>query len=525
MEENKGKGKLIGIIVAVVAVLAVGIGAFAFAGQNKAAFKKLKGTPDEIVTAALSNTQQKVLKEQADMKHKLGMDQMDKIHENEATELNFNLGLQSISGIDDADIINAYIKDAGLSGTFQSTKDGKKANGNVKVTQSGIELVGASIFKDGDELGVSMPKVLDAPYAVKLSTFAEDYKKSALCKMMGGETVSDEELNEVTEILSAFGEYMKGAMTLSENKEFMTQMEALQAELIKNAEIKENGKQTLNLSNGKEKECTVYSGTLTGQELLDFVSKEMDAIMSLDFAKNYFDVIEKQTGTSMQDMMDELKNSEDLDENVTVDVDFLVDDSYFRGLTLKLNGDDLEEGSFTVAYTGEEYLMDGLTFDLNVKDSYDQLGMKIAFTQNLGEKSNVYTQHLDCNIEQDETSLGSVTYDYKYDTKAKENNLDVSFGFDFGTEAKADFTAKGTKTVNKDEVSTNLSQAKLSADVDYESFGLEFNCGYGVKAVKASDITVDKTGVKYILEMSESELASAIQNIQSNIQAFAYGLL
>lgn len=521
---KKGNGKLIGIIVAVVAVLAVGIGAFAYSSQNKAAFKKLSGTPEEIVAAAISNTNQKSLEEQADMSEKVGMNQLEKIKEKEANEMSFNIGLQGISGIDNAEIISAYIKDAGLSGTFQSTKAGDKVNGNLKVTQSGIELLGASMYKENDEIGISIPKILDAPYAVKLDTFVEDYKNSALCQMMGGETIDEEELGEVTEILSAFGEYMNGAMNLSKNKEFMTQAEAIQSELIKNAQVKENGKKAISLSDGSEKECTVYTGSLTGEQLMDFINKEMEAVMSLDFAKNYFDVVAKQSGMTVEDMLEEFKNTAVLEEGTTVDIDFLVDDTYFRGCDVTIKQMEEEIGTFTLYYNGADYLLDGIEFTFDLQDSGETVGMDLTFTQNLGAKADVYSQNLALSIKEDNVEIGNMTYAYEFNTKEKEDNLNVSMGLDFGAEAAVSFTGSGTKTVNKDEVSTNLSTSTLSGSADGENFDLAFNLSYGVKAIKASDVTIDKTGVKYILEMSEAELTSAVQTIQSNIQAFAYGL-
>ena len=522
---KKVSGKLIGGIIAAVAILAIGVGIFALNGQSKSAFKKLKGTPEEIVVAAISNTNEKCLEEQSSMSAQMGLDKVNVIQNKEASETKFNLGLEGISGIEEADIISAYIKDIGLSGTFQSTKSKDKVAGDLKLTQSGIELLGASIYKDGNEVGINIPKILDAPYAIKVDSFVEDFKKSDLGKLMNGTEISDEELNEITEIFSAFGEYMEGAMNLSTNKEFMTQTQALQTELIKNAKIKENGKQTVTLSDGSTAEWTVYTGSLTGQELMDFINKEINLVMSLDFAKNYFDVIAKQSGYTTEEMLEEMKQTLVADESVATEIDFLVDDAYFRGFTLGINENEERVCNINVSYTGAQYLTDEMTVGFNVVNDEEQVGIDLVFSENLGEKADVFSQAFNLYLNENDQTVGSITYTYDYDTKATEDNLSVYAGLDFGSEAVMNYTAIGTKVINNEEVSTNLQDSSITIESEGESITVDFNLAYGVKAIKSSDITIDKTGVKYLLEMSEEELTSAIQSIQSNIQAFAYGLL
>lgn len=58
-ENKKTNGKVVGGIIAGVAVLGVGVGILAFNMQDSSVFKKLKGTPEEIVNAAILNTNAK----------------------------------------------------------------------------------------------------------------------------------------------------------------------------------------------------------------------------------------------------------------------------------------------------------------------------------------------------------------------------------------------------------------------------------------------------------------------------------
>ena len=272
---KKPRGKLIGLIIAVALIVGVSVGIFAFVGQSKGVFNKLKGTPEEIVMKAMSNTNNKILLEQEAMQEQLGVKAIESIQNQEANALNFDLVLQNVEGIENQEIVNAYIKNLGLSGSLQTVKEGSKGTGNLSVTQSGIELIGASLYKVGNEVGISIPKLLESPYAIKLDSFVEDYKKSALFELMGGQEIDEEGFTEIEQTITAFSDYMVGAMNLSTNKEFMQQSGDLQAQLIKDAALTKKDKTTILLSDGKEKECSVYAGTLTDDQVIQFFKEEM----------------------------------------------------------------------------------------------------------------------------------------------------------------------------------------------------------------------------------------------------------
>lgn len=527
---KKPNGKVVGIIIAIVAILGIGVGIFAFSGQNKAAFKKLSGTPEEVVAAALSNTSHKILLEQEAMQKQLGGDNIKSIRNKEANELSFDLVLQSVDGIADQDIVNAYIKDLGLSATLQGVKDGSKGNGKLSVTQSGIELLGASLYKVDNEIGLSIPKILDTPYAIKLDSLIADYEDSELYQLMGGESIDEEALAEVQEMIDAFSEYMTGAMTLSTNEEFITQSEAVQAELIKEANLAVKGRTTLILSNGKEKECSVYAGTLTNSQVAQFMRDEMNVLMNLEFVKNYINVVGKQAGYTVEDMLEEMNNLEITSDNGTLEIEILVDGTYFVGANLRfMDGDTNQEiGALTFNYTGEKYLSDSIFFEFNANeldDVTESINIKFNLNQNFGEQADVLTQDLVGSLAENGMNLGNFTYSYAYDTKAKEDNLNVTFGMDIENELALDYTAEGTKTITSEEVSTNLTNALLSMEEGTEKFTLNFGLNYGIKAIKANDIAMDQTGAQYILEMTQEELINLVQTIQSNIQVFAFGLM
>lgn len=526
MEENKKiNGRLIVGSIAIVAILIIGIVVFAFSGESKATFKQLKGTPEEIIMTAFSNTNTKSIEEQDTMDGKVGRTQVSKILDEQASEMNFNLVLQGISGVENATILSAYIKDTGLTGKFQVAKDYEKLNGNLQVTQSGIEILGMTVYKDEDEIGVSVPKILDAPYAIKTSSWIEDYKNSALCGLIGEEAISQDEMNQMTELFGGFSEYMTGAMHLNENKEYRIQMEALQAELIKNAKVVENGKETITLTDGNETEWTIYSGTLTGEEVLDFFNKQMELLMSLDFARSYFDIIAKQSGYTVDEMLEEMKVDLEEVNGVTVDVNFLVDDTFFRGVRLGINEQEKRVADISIECLGESYLLDNIEINLEMTDDELVERMEMMFNQNLGEKADIYTQGFSISCFENDVEELSMDYSYEYDTKAKADNLKVKLGMIAEGVNVIDYTATGTKTVTRKEVSTNISNASITSNDGTENGTVDFSLGYGIKVIDPSEIKVEKTGVKYLFEMTEADLLKALQSIKENIQSFTYGLI
>lgn len=516
--------KLVGGVIVGAAIVAVaGIGVVALNGKNTTTMKKLKGTPEEIIMAAYSNTNAKALEEQDVIQEKSGAKNRASIEDKEASRMNFEFGIQGISGVEYASIINAYIKDISLSGTFDSTKTLDKMNGEIKVAQSGMELLGLSMYKNDKEIGTSIPGILDAPYAVKLDTLMEDYQNSALYKLTDGMQMDEEQMNELTELVEAYSQYLEGCSGLASNEVFLDEYNATTAEFVKNAEIKENGVENVILSDGKEVEWKVYSGTLTGEEFMEFIDKEIDLIMNLEFARNYFEVAAKQADTTVEEMLEEIKADLVVDTDVTVDVDLFVDENYFRGINVGINEENERTCNLKLEYKGNEYLMEAMTMSLDANDGIESVGMVLDFSQKLGEE-NLFNQCLNLTLSENGESLGTITYNYNYDTKAKENNLDVSLDMDFGYGTVIKYTGVGTKIVSEEEVSTNLSSASLYIEAEGETITLDFNLGYGIKEIKASDIVLEDTGAKYILEMSEEELMAALQTIQSNIQAISYGL-
>lgn len=318
---------------------------------------------------------------------------------------------------------------------------------------------------------------------------------------------------------------MIGAKGLSENEDFMTQFGEIQTSLIETADVVENGTEIVTLTDGSEAEWKVYSGTLTCQDIETFLNEELELFMNLDFVKNYFEVIAEQSGSSIDEMFEEAKIALREDTTTTVDIDFLVDDTYFRGMKIGINDAEERIGDIKILYTGAEYIVDDFLIGISaVDEELSMASLDFVFEQNLGEKTNTYNQMFSISLSEDGKELGSINYTYAYDTTALEVALNLVVE-DKEDIVSLDYTATGTKVVNNKEIKTDLSNISLEMNSGEENIGIQFGLEYGIKAIKNVDIAIDQVNVKYLFEMTKEELMDAMENIQANIQAFSYGLI
>lgn len=107
--------------------------------------------------------------------------------------------------------------------------------------------------------------------------------------------------------------------------------------------------------------------TVTGEQLMELVNEEFDLIMELDFAKNYFDIVAKQSG-------------------------YTVDENYFRGARFSIEEYEQEVADVTIQYTGVQYLLDGM--EISLADSGEELEMECTLSQNLGNKEDLFKHNL-----------------------------------------------------------------------------------------------------------------------------------
>lgn len=251
----KRNNKLIAIIIGIAAVCCIGIGIFASTALSGSK-AKLKGTPDEVITSAIDNCLRQFKVENKNIKKKNGLEDYAAISDSEASKFDFDITLNSISGIEQADIINAYIKDAGIKGSLAASQSMEKMAGNLAFKQGTLTINALTAYKDGDEVGINVPQVFEHPYSVKLSTFLEDYENSSLFEMMGAQKVSQEEKEQINAALSGFADYFKGIMNLEQNEEYQKALRQFYIQILKNANLQQADSKQLTIGE-KETECKV----------------------------------------------------------------------------------------------------------------------------------------------------------------------------------------------------------------------------------------------------------------------------
>lgn len=490
-------GKKIGITILLVALVTIGISAVAL--RNKG-YKELKGTPDEIIITALENTNQKIMEEQEALNEKLGINKQEAILASKAKELYFNLDLN------EADQTNNILGNLQL-GT-------NKLKGDLKLINNQKDLLEIQAYRDGDKAGLNIPQLFETPYAVKLSTFKEDYQKSALATLIG----NDDFLTESNEVITAATDYIKGIWALKDNKQFMQENMDLQRQLLKSFNIQESSQKTNTTNN-----WIAYTCELNNEQMLDFINQELDLLMQYDFVKNYFAVLAKAADMTLEDFMAQINNELTISENVKADVTFEVDDKYFRGLSIQLKEDDLVRMTIETYYLGNENLLENILICLESETEGINMRVEVGQTsQNALYEENV-TVTLNESFEEDQYLTG-MTYHYTYDTAQKDNNIALDFNFMIDDDLTIAYSTNGTMTIDQDKVDVTLPNGEVILKDSQNEEKVQVDLNYGMQKIKEKDIAIDVTGETYLFEMDEEALNHAVEVIQNNAMQVLFGL-
>lgn len=487
-------GKKISITILIVALVTIGISTVAL--RNKG-YAKLKGTPDEIIIAAMENTNQKIVEEQEQLSEKLGLDKMEAILNSKAKELYFNLGLNP--------------NNQNIAGQLQVSQN--KLKGDITFTQDQKELLNLEVYRNGDTAGLNIPQLFETPYAVKLSTFKEDYQNSTLATLIGG----DDALTESEEILTAATDYMKGIWTLKDNKQFIQDNLNLQRSLLKELNIKESGKKS-NVKN----DWVAYTCELDNKQITNFINQEIEFLMQYDFVKNYFEVLAKSADMTLEEFMSEIDQELEINDTVKADVTFEVDDQFFRGLTMTLKEENTELMTIETYYLGNETLSENIL--INLESEVEGINTRIEVSQTSQTalyKENV-TLTLNESFEEDNQYLTGMTYDYTYDTAQKEDNIELNFNLIVDDDFTITYATNGTVTLDNDEVDVSLTNGEVILKDSRTEEKIQLDLNYGMKKIKEKDIAIDVTGETYILDMNQEELDHAVEVIQNRLMQLLF---
>ena len=220
---NKKKLTII-LSVVVVLVLALSVGVIAkISTKSQVSTLALKGTPQEIVTAALYNTNAKLTAETEALNVLTGKELMAAIMAEEAVSMDMNGVFKGLSGVESASMFNAIMKDAGLNANLAYSLNGEKINFTVSAAQGRLEFLSLTGYKEGAEVGIDIPQLFTTPYAINLETLYEDLQTSPILEIAGidPEMLGAIDLGEVSEAFNVFREYLTVMSTLGENSQLL----------------------------------------------------------------------------------------------------------------------------------------------------------------------------------------------------------------------------------------------------------------------------------------------------------------
>ena len=514
--KNKSNKKLIILIAFIVGVLAVTVGALAIVGNGgktaQVKLRELTGTPQEIVHNAILNTKDKLVSEMALIDEKNGEKALLNILESDAADTHFNVTIKNISGMENDSIINAIIKDLAIQGKFSYTKDGKYWNAGLKALQGDLELIGATLYKSDQDLGIDIPKLLGNPYAIKLNSFIEDLKNSPLYAAAEGQSIDDSEIAEVEEAFTALGDYFTGLLNIKDNKEYYEKYNKLIEETIKGLDIEKLDE--------KVDGYDVYEVTVTGEQLSKFGKEQMAILMELDFMQGFFDLMAKESGVTKEEFLEQM-SAVDTYEGLELKFELHLDEHFIRSGICTIIDTEYEEEGFKVNFNfgTKDYLSSEIKIEFKPVSNMDFQG-EIIVSNNLEENSDAIKSGFKISINA-EGETGYLDFNTSYDTKAKSDNYTLNLKGEMPYAGSIDITGTGDKVVSGKEVSTTFEDITCNIESYYgDVIETKFGVAYGAKAIKANDVKfTSKEEVKYVLEMSMAELMAVAQTIQNNLQS------
>lgn len=509
--------KKLGISILIIALVVLGISAVAL---RKDRFKNLSGTPAEKVMVALENTAKKLAQENEEKNKQFNEETINAILNNKTKEFYFNSELNDIK----SDIA------ANLQVGEQQFKGDLNLKGELILDPeydmtSNVD-VDLEFYGDADTIGINVPQLFETPYMINLKTLEEDIKNSPLINALDLDELTIGNMDVENTILendfeNAFNNYLENAQNIGNNPEFLKDTLAVQKEILKSLDLQESTL-SMDLSDDSQAQWTEFSCTLDNKQIAEIIKKELDYLMKYDFAKEYFEAVAKTADMTVEEFMAELDNSFEFDEDTKLGIKFVVDDYFFRGITVKLFQEGTDDYLLVgMQYKGNETLTDDTytCFELNASDLMAYLKL------NKAHQDTNYTSNLSIDVKDDDVQF-NITYNNSCDPSKTDDNLKVDFNLLYDTSfepVKVVYSAEGTRTVNDDKYEIDLTNGNLIVQdsLNKEIYPVPFT--YGVKTISESDIQIDADNAKNILTMDEDELNEAIEAIQNNLSSMLLG--
>lgn len=519
---NKSKNKVIGIVLAVVVVCIAGVVAANTLIPNM--------MPSVFVAQAFKTTKETLTKESKTVDELLGTTLSMQILESEAIQTSFGLNFGEVQGLGTEDV-NKILKGMGISGEIKRDTKDKNIQGNLAINQANLEIIGTQFYKNGAEVGFSIPQLFNHYIGVNLDTFVEDYNQSFLYTLTG-EPIDEEQYN-------TFKEYLDSYQSEIYNKALVENISKRTKTFYETADVKYIGK--TNITGGdQDNKYKEYQLSLKSEDVKSYIKdlyticmedpSFVEYIKTLDAMQNSFDE------ESLSDTIEQNKEAfneainqiEGLDLKTTLKIDnkkHIVEAQYET--TMTVDGDALEV-VIRSTFTGNKFMTDGWEIAVDVKGGAEQAGFNLVSTSNYGEGQKQLVHHIDVDFKQNQTSLFGMKFDFNYDTQAKEDNLAINLTLNDTESELLTAQVKGALDINKSnkQINVKMDEIKVASNQAYMDYSILLSGYYNTQSIKKSDLSFEQQEVTQLFKMTENELMSLGEQISMGMiqlgSAFMY---
>ena len=423
-----------------------------------------------------------------------------------------------------------YVVKAGVAISTDVDRANKKSSVGIKLRTGGAALLTANLFVGNSSLALQIPELYDSFLSVPTANFADKWNKSAV----GGMT---SKISEDIDVSNAF-DMIYGAdepAAAAAANPLPGDLIAIFSKYYTKAEIKNSGKQAVDLPAGNEAKQSLITVSLTQTDFKNMIKDASYTIID-DGNNDTLKRLQEQSGgvldaesvkKNITDTLDKISFSDPVVFNVFCDGRNRIVGLSFN--TTIINADTAGEGSGLsagISINNGQKLGDIAQIESKVKNSEVSYRMLISSDKS-ASKGQYYENSL--NITIDDTNKNSRTFNCNikttYDGAAGSDNFKFSGAADTGNNdftVSIDAAGNVVKDDNARSFNADFSNLTCKASQNGKAFSVSVKGGYSL-AAKKEDVT-DPANTEDLLLMDEIKLYAIMQQIYvkvSNIPAFS----
>lgn len=454
-QPKKGKaGIIIGIIVALAAVLIIGIVAVAVRNLGSK-------NPEDMLKAGMDNISEEMKSYTTSISDKIDFKALSERISEQPSHLNLDVSFSLLS----EDIENVSVELDGVS-------DAKNKQGNCSISAgtAGFNMSIADITVDDTVIYLNIPMLSDDVYSFDFATFVEDYNNSAWRELIG-EEIPEDYSEAILEGVTSGADFSESEQELISK---LSQRVSEIKETVQYAKLKEKKEFEVR---GKTAQCSGITITIAKDDANAFLEGIKNDIMESDYyletiEKSFADYVDEDADyDSYKDEIDEVMETllgMQLDEDLVINVYF---DKEGRILQIMCDKADMsgDYGYFEFAadFEGEERTLDDVSIDIIFgSDDGEELGISLTRTAEVTDEN--YSDNIGIDFYSDDSDDDlELTFwnDWTYSDNSFDFGITMEAGYDsLGITGNGAFTdiAKGESyTLDLDNLTVSVDGDEL----------------------------------------------------------------